>query len=48
MEAVRNRGYRLSVLGEALVAKRIRESTARNIRDRLVRLDVAWSISSTK
>jgi BirA family transcriptional regulator, biotin operon repressor / biotin---[acetyl-CoA-carboxylase] ligase len=47
MDAVRNRGYRFAVVGEPLAAKRIRENIARTIRDRLVRLDVAWATTST-
>ena len=47
MEAVRNRGYRFPVVGEPLLAKRIREAMARAIRDRLTRLDVMWSTTST-
>jgi BirA family biotin operon repressor/biotin-[acetyl-CoA-carboxylase] ligase len=47
MEAVRNRGYRFPVASEPLAAARIRECIARTVRDRLVRLDVAWSTGST-
>lgn len=47
MEAVRNRGYRFPVAGEPLAAKRIREGLARAIRERVTRLDVMWSTSST-
>ena len=47
MEAVRNRGYCFPVAGELLVGKRIRDGIARAIRDRVTRLDVMWSTSST-
>jgi BirA family biotin operon repressor/biotin-[acetyl-CoA-carboxylase] ligase len=47
MEGVRNRGYRLAVASEPLVGTRIRDGVARALRDRLVRLDVAWSTTST-
>jgi BirA family biotin operon repressor/biotin-[acetyl-CoA-carboxylase] ligase len=47
LEAVRNRGYRLAVAGEPLLAARVRERLARAVRDKLVRLDVVWSTTST-
>ena len=47
MEAIRNRGYRLIGASEPLGAARIRERLTRVVRDRLLRLDVAWSIGST-
>jgi BirA family biotin operon repressor/biotin-[acetyl-CoA-carboxylase] ligase len=47
MEAVRNRGYRFPVVGEPLVAKRIREVIARAVRERIEKLDVMWSTTST-
>jgi len=47
MEAVRNRGYRFPVIGEPLVAKRIREGIARAIGERVAQLDVMWSTTST-
>jgi BirA family biotin operon repressor/biotin-[acetyl-CoA-carboxylase] ligase len=47
MEAIRNRGYRLPVASEPLAAPRIRDALSRVVRDRLVRLDVAWSLGST-
>jgi BirA family biotin operon repressor/biotin-[acetyl-CoA-carboxylase] ligase len=47
MEAIRNRGYRLLGASEPLAASRIRERLSRAVRDRLLRLDVAWSIGST-
>jgi BirA family biotin operon repressor/biotin-[acetyl-CoA-carboxylase] ligase len=47
MEAIRNRGYRLLAAGEALAASRIRDSLSRAVRDRVSRLDVAWSLAST-
>jgi BirA family biotin operon repressor/biotin-[acetyl-CoA-carboxylase] ligase len=47
MEAIRNRGYRLPAASEPLTAARIREGITRNVRDKLVRLDVVWSTRST-
>lgn len=47
MEATRNRGYRLPVPTEPLVAAHIRDELSRGVRERLLRLDVAWSIGST-
>jgi BirA family biotin operon repressor/biotin-[acetyl-CoA-carboxylase] ligase len=47
MEAIRNRGYRLRTASEPLVATRIREAFSRVVRDRVSRLDVAWSLGST-
>jgi BirA family biotin operon repressor/biotin-[acetyl-CoA-carboxylase] ligase len=47
MEAIRNRGYRLASAGEPLTASRIRETLSRTVRDRVQRLDVAWSLGST-
>ncbi len=47
MEAIRNRGYRFPVAREALVAARISETLSRSVRDRVARLDVAWSTGST-
>ncbi|HVY80666.1 MAG TPA: biotin--[acetyl-CoA-carboxylase] ligase [Steroidobacteraceae bacterium] len=47
MEAVRNRGYRLVAASEPLVATRIRDQLSRTVRERIERLDVAWSLAST-
>lgn len=47
MEAVRNRGYRFPVASEVLSANSIREALSRTIREKLTRLDVAWSTGST-
>lgn len=47
MEAVRNRGYKLLTASEPLAAASIREGISLNIRERLSRLDVAWSTGST-
>ena len=47
MEAIRNRGYRLATASEPLAAARIREALSRTVRDRVQRLDVAWSLGST-
>jgi BirA family transcriptional regulator, biotin operon repressor / biotin---[acetyl-CoA-carboxylase] ligase len=47
MEAIRNRGYRLAAASEPLVASRIRDGLSRTVRDRVQRLDVAWSLGST-
>jgi len=48
MDAIRNRGYRLlTPPSEPLVASRIRDALSRQVRDRVERLDVAWSIGST-
>jgi BirA family biotin operon repressor/biotin-[acetyl-CoA-carboxylase] ligase len=47
MEAVRNRGYKLPVASEPLAATNIREHVSADIRERLTRVDVAWSTGST-
>lgn len=47
MEAVRNRGYRLLAANEPLSASRIRDLLSRKVRERIQRLDVAWSLGST-
>lgn len=47
MDAIRNRGYRLSSSGEPLAAASIREGLSRVARDRVQQLDVEWSIPST-
>jgi BirA family biotin operon repressor/biotin-[acetyl-CoA-carboxylase] ligase len=47
LHAVRNRGYRLSVASEPLDSARIRGRISRGVRERLARLDVAWSVGST-
>jgi BirA family biotin operon repressor/biotin-[acetyl-CoA-carboxylase] ligase len=47
LHAVRNRGYRLAHESEPLDPARIRERLAREVRERVARIDVAWSIAST-
>jgi BirA family biotin operon repressor/biotin-[acetyl-CoA-carboxylase] ligase len=47
MEAVRNRGYKLPVASEPLAATSIREHVSADVRERLTRVDVAWSTGST-
>src|SRR5687768_7667039 len=47
MEAVRNRGYKLPGASEPLAVAGIREKVSPGIRERLTRVDVAWSIGST-
>jgi BirA family biotin operon repressor/biotin-[acetyl-CoA-carboxylase] ligase len=47
LHAVRNRGYRLATASEPLAAARIREGLSSGVRDRVKRLEVAWSIGST-
>jgi len=47
MEAIRNRGYRLAAANEPLLSGRIRDALSRTVRDRVQRLDVAWSLGST-
>jgi BirA family biotin operon repressor/biotin-[acetyl-CoA-carboxylase] ligase len=47
MEAVRNRGYKLPGASEPLAAANIREHLSADVKDRLTRLDVAWSTAST-
>jgi BirA family transcriptional regulator, biotin operon repressor / biotin---[acetyl-CoA-carboxylase] ligase len=47
MDAIRNRGYRLHSAGDALIASPIRDALSRQVRDRVQRLDVAWSLGST-
>jgi BirA family biotin operon repressor/biotin-[acetyl-CoA-carboxylase] ligase len=47
MEAVRNRGYKLPGSSEPLAAASIREKVSPGVRERLARVDVAWSIGST-
>lgn len=47
MEAVRNRGYKLPGASEPLAAAGIREHLSTHVRERLTRLDVAWSTTST-
>jgi BirA family transcriptional regulator, biotin operon repressor / biotin---[acetyl-CoA-carboxylase] ligase len=47
MEAIRNRGYRLTAPGEPLAAAHIRTRLSRMVRDRAQRLEVAWSLGST-
>lgn len=47
LHAVRNRGYRLAKSSEALVAARIREMLAEDVRERVRSLEVVWSVDST-
>ena len=47
LEAIRNRGYRLAVATEPLDPARIRSAIAREVGNRLRRLDVEWSVDST-
>lgn len=47
LEAVRNRGYRLSVATEPLDVAKIRSAIAPEVGDRLRRLEVEWSVDST-
>ena len=47
LEAVRNRGYRLTHPGELLDAAKIRGQLPRAVRERLHAIETAWSIPST-
>ena len=47
VHAVRNRGYRLANPTEPLDATRIRAAIPHGVRQRLRRLDVAWTVGST-
>jgi BirA family transcriptional regulator, biotin operon repressor / biotin---[acetyl-CoA-carboxylase] ligase len=47
MEAVRNRGYKLPGASEPLSAAHIRKVVPGDVKERLTRLDVAWSTAST-
>ena len=47
MEAVRNRGYKLPGASEPLAAANIRKHLSAAVKERLTRLDVAWSTAST-
>ena len=47
LEAVRNRGYRLAHTGEPLSAVKIRRHLGADVRARVGRLEVDWSIDST-
>ena len=47
LHAVRNRGYRLAHDTEPLDPARIRAHLAREMRERVARIDAAWSIAST-
>lgn len=47
LHAVRNRGYRLARGAEPLDPAKIREGLPRETRERIKRIDVAWSIDST-
>jgi BirA family biotin operon repressor/biotin-[acetyl-CoA-carboxylase] ligase len=47
VHAVRNRGYRLARAAEPLDARRIRELLAKDMQERVKRVDTAWSVGST-
>jgi BirA family transcriptional regulator, biotin operon repressor / biotin---[acetyl-CoA-carboxylase] ligase len=47
LHAVRNRGYRLPAASEPLDAAKIRAQLAREVRERVASVEVAWSIPST-
>ena len=47
LHAVRNRGYRLARGAEPLDPAKIRDRLARETREHVARIDVAWSIDST-
>jgi BirA family transcriptional regulator, biotin operon repressor / biotin---[acetyl-CoA-carboxylase] ligase len=47
LNAVRNRGYRLSIATEPLAAAAVREQLPRDLRQRITRLETVWSIAST-
>jgi BirA family biotin operon repressor/biotin-[acetyl-CoA-carboxylase] ligase len=47
LQAVRNRGYRLSLATEPLAAAAIREHLPPDVRERVVKLETLWSIAST-
>jgi BirA family transcriptional regulator, biotin operon repressor / biotin---[acetyl-CoA-carboxylase] ligase len=47
LHAVRNRGYRLAHGAEPLDPAKIRERLAREVRERVARIEAAWSIPST-
>jgi BirA family biotin operon repressor/biotin-[acetyl-CoA-carboxylase] ligase len=47
VHAVRNRGYRLPVVAEALDRKKIQALLDRGIRERVRQLDTAWTVGST-
>ena len=47
LHAVPNRGYRLAPGSEPLDPARIREHLAREVRERIARIDAAWAIDST-
>jgi BirA family transcriptional regulator, biotin operon repressor / biotin---[acetyl-CoA-carboxylase] ligase len=47
LHAVRNRGYRLAHAGEPLDPASIRGRLARDVRDRVVSVEAAWTIPST-
>ena len=47
LEAVRNRGYRLSAATEPLAAAVIRAQLPRDVREQVVRLEARWSVAST-
>ena len=47
LHAVRNRGYKLAAVSEPLDGGKIREHLARSVRERVLSLDVAWSVSSS-
>ncbi|HXY97713.1 MAG TPA: biotin--[acetyl-CoA-carboxylase] ligase [Steroidobacteraceae bacterium] len=47
LDAVRNRGYRLSTPTQPLTAAAVREQLPRDLRARVARLEAVWSIAST-
>jgi BirA family transcriptional regulator, biotin operon repressor / biotin---[acetyl-CoA-carboxylase] ligase len=47
LHAVRNRGYRLAKSGEALAPDSIQASLSEDLRRRIKRIEVAWSVDST-
>jgi BirA family transcriptional regulator, biotin operon repressor / biotin---[acetyl-CoA-carboxylase] ligase len=47
LHAVRNRGYRLAKSGEALAPDSIQASLSEDLRRRIKRMEVAWSVDST-
>jgi BirA family transcriptional regulator, biotin operon repressor / biotin---[acetyl-CoA-carboxylase] ligase len=47
LHAVRNRGYRLALVREALDAAAVREHLGRDVREHVTHIEVAWSLPST-
>ena len=47
LHAVKNRGYRVAQGGEPLDPTKIREHLAREVRDRVAKIEAVWSIPST-